>query len=250
MIRYELDGQIAWVTIDRPDSKNALSPAANRDLRAAVERAESEARVAVVTATGEDAFCAGSDLEALETIYETGDTAEFVQAEFDLYRRIETLDIPVIAAVNGLAYGGGFELVAVCDLAIAVETAEFALPETRLGLTPGVALDRATALVGRKRLLELALTSEPIDAVTARDWGVINRVVDRSQLRPTTREIANAIADAPPHAVRAVKRTVNEELDASVSYQRSVDRLTALLAEPETQSRLDAFFAPSADENQ
>lgn len=248
MIDYDRRGDAAWVTIDRAERRNALTPSAHRAIDSALERAETEARVAVVTGAGTDAFCAGTDVDSLREAHEGGDAESLVEAEFGLHRRIEDLDVPVVAAVNGDAYGGGLELVAACDLAVTVESASFALPETRLGLTPGYALDRAVELVGRKRTLELALTGEPIDAVTAREWGLVNRVVDRSDLEATVTDLAAAVADAPSHAIRAVKRTVNESIREDVSYQRSVDRLASLLAESETQARLDAFFDADASE--
>lgn len=242
MIRYERRDDVAWLTIDRPDRRNALSPEAHRELASALSRAAEEARVAAVTAAGDDVFCAGADLAALREAHETGDARPLVEAEFDLHRCIERLDVPVVAAVNGSAHGGGVELVAACDLAVAVEDAAFALPETRLGLTPGYALDRATDLLGRKRTLELALTGESVDAETAREWGLVNRVVERPDLEAEVSDLASTVAEAPPHAVGAVKRTVNESIRDDVSLQRSVDRLSSLLSEPETRDRLDEFF--------
>lgn len=245
MIDYDRRENLAWITIDRPGRKNALSPPTHRELASALGRAEAETRVAVITAAGDDVFCAGSDLDSLREAYSTGDAESLVEAEFAVHRRIESLDVPVVAAVNGSAYGGGLELVAACDLAVAVADATFALPETNLGLTPGYALDRAIELTGRKRMLELALTGEPIDANTAREWGLVNRVVERSDLEGTVTDLAATVVDAPSHAVSAVKRTVNESICDDVSYQRSVDRLASLLSETETQARLDEFFDES-----
>ena len=241
MIEYEVRNDAAWVTIDRPAKKNALSPAAHHELREILIRGSDEARVAVITGRG-DTFCAGSDIEALRDARTASDAEALVEPEFELHRQIEALAVPVIAAVNGDAYGGGVELVGACDLAVAVENAEFALPETRLGLTPGYALDRATTLMGRKRVLELALTGDSISAETAREWGLLNRVVEHGLLETDIESIATRIADAPPRAVAAVKRTVNEDTSSQVSYQRSTDRLAALLSAEETQDRLTAFF--------
>lgn len=248
MIRYDLDGNTARITIDRPEKKNALSPDALHELTEALDRANDEARVAVLSGTG-DAFCAGSDVEGLRGADTVADVEELVEPEFRLHRRIESLSIPVIAAVNGSAFGGGFELVAACDLAVATADATFALPETRLGLTPGYALDCGIELVGRKRILELALTGDEIDAVTAREWGLVNRVVDPNKLEAAVDEVASNISDAPAHAVAAVKHTVTENITECVSYQRSVDRLAALLASEETQARIDAFFEGQVDDS-
>lgn len=240
MIGYDRRGSTAWLTIERPDRHNALSPDAHRALIEALERAAEEARTAVVTGAG-DTFCAGSDIETLRGL-DPADAARLVEPEFRLYRRIESLSIPVVAAVNGPAYGGGVELVAACDLAVAVASSTFALPETRLGLTPGYALDSMPGVLGRKRVLELALTGEAVGAETARDWGLVNRVVDDDSLSAAVGEVCDRIESAPGHAIAAVKRTVAEDATESVSYQRSVDRLASLLSRPETQSRLQEFF--------
>ncbi|WP_254534008.1 enoyl-CoA hydratase/isomerase family protein [Natrinema gelatinilyticum] len=248
MIRYDLDGKTARIAIDRPEKKNALSPETHRELTNALDRADDDARVAVLTGTG-DAFCAGSDIEALRGANTAADAESLIDPEYRLHRRIESLSIPVIAAVNGTAYGGGFELVTACDLAVATADATFALPETRLGLTPGYALDRGIELVGRKRILELALTGDEIDAVTAREWGLVNRVVDPDGLEAAVDDLASDIAAAPARTVAAVKRTVTEDITERVSYQRSTDRLAALLASAETRARIDAFFEGRADDS-
>lgn len=246
MIDYEYSEPTAWITIDRPERKNALAPETHRELRSALERAEAEASVAVVTGTG-DAFCAGSDVDSLNEARTAEEVEALVEPEFRTHRCVESLSIPVVAAVNGLAYGGGFELVAVCDLAVAARDAEFALPEVRLGLTPGYALDCGLALVGRKRLLELALTGEPIGASTAREWGLVNRVVDADDLTAEAERLAATVGAGPDYAVRAIKRTVSDATTDDVSYQQSVERLAALLSSEETRANLDEFFGDGGD---
>ena len=246
MIDYDYRKPTAWITIDRPERKNALAPSTHRDLRAALQRAEDEASVAVVTGTG-DAFCAGSDVDSLNEARTADEVEAIVEPEFRLHRCIESLSIPVVAAVKGLAYGGGFELVAVCDLAVAAVDAEFALPEVRLGLSPGYALDCGLELIGRKRLLELALTGEPIGASTAREWGLVNHVADPEELASETERLAASVGAKPEYAVRAIKRTVSDATTDNVSYQQSVERLAALLSSEETRTNLDKFFG-DADE--
>lgn len=241
MITSEVREGAMWVTIDRPEKNNAIPPAGNRELLESIERGSEHASVVVITGTGW-AFSAGSDVDALRRARADGEIAAAVEAECQLYQRIKSLDVPILAAVNGFAYGGGFELVLACDLAVAVEGATFALPETRLGVTPGYALDTATEHLGRKRTLELALTGERIDAETAREWGVVNRVVERDVLHEAVAEIVAQVHEAPPYAIAAVKRTVNEDVSERVSFQRSVDRLSALLSVDETQSRIDQFL--------
>lgn len=241
MIDYEYHEPTAWITIDRAERKNALTASTHRDLRAALERAEAEASVAIVTGTG-DAFCAGSDIDSLNEIQSADEVENLVEPEFRLHRCIESLSVPVVAAVNGLAYGGGFELVAVCDLAVAAADAEFALPEVRLGLTPGYALDCGLTLIGRKRLLELALTGESIDASTAHEWGLVNRVAEPDELTTEAERLAERVGAGPGYAVRAIKRRVADATTDDVSYQHSVERLAALLSSKETQANLDEYF--------
>ncbi len=203
-IHTDVDGGTAWVTIDRPEKKNALALADWRDLAAALDRASEEARVAVVTGTG-DAFCAGDDIATLVDLDTEADVRALADCLADGLYGIETCPIPVVAAVNGLAYGGGFELVAAADLAVASEDATFALPETRIGAFPPYAVSRIGAICGKKRLLELALTGDPIDAATAHDWGLVNRVVPGEELPSAVADLVDSITESPAPATRLAK---------------------------------------------
>lgn len=181
-------------------------------------------------------------MDALHRARADGEIAAAVEAEYRLYQRIKSLVVPILAAVNGFAYGGDLEFVLVCDLAVAMEGATFALLEMRLSVTPRYALDTATEHLRWKRTLELALTGERIDAETAREWGVVNRVVERDVFHEAVAEIVAQVRETPPYAIAAVKRTINEDVSERVSFQRSVDRLSALLSVDETQSRIDQFL--------
>ncbi|MFB6133097.1 MAG: enoyl-CoA hydratase/isomerase family protein [Halanaeroarchaeum sp.] len=207
MIDYETRGEAAWVALDRPEKKNAIHLDGWHDLADALDRAESEARVAVLTGV-EDAFSAGDDISLIDDADTLDDVETLVDALADVVFGIESLDVPVVAAVNGLAYGGGCEIVAAADLAVATPDATFALPEARIGAYPPYVVERVGATIGKKRLMELALTGEPIDAERAADWGLVNRVVPVGDLAATVDDLVEGIVAAPAAAIRTTKRAV------------------------------------------
>ena len=141
MIERSLCGKSVWIRLDRPEKMNALHLDGWSDLSRELERAANEARVAVITGTDE-VFCAGDDIETLDSMDTTREVSELADHLYDVLFGIEELPIPVIAAVNGLAYGGGCEIVAAADLAVSVENATFGLPETRIGAYPPFAVER------------------------------------------------------------------------------------------------------------
>lgn len=231
MIRYDLQDTVAHVTLDRPEKKNALTLDGLRDLSAAFERAESEARVLVLHGAG-DAFCAGDDIATIARL--GGDTDPDVLAT-RLYEALfgaERLSIPVVAAVDGLAYGGGFELVAAADLAVATRAATFALPETHIGAYPPYAVARVAELCGKKRLVELVVTGESVDADTALDWGLVNRVVPADELDAAVAEYVDAVHDSPAESLALAKRYAHAAMAASDERDRVVEGFTAVADEP------------------
>jgi enoyl-CoA hydratase/carnithine racemase len=201
------------VTLNRPEQRNALSTPLMRELTEELERqgARPEVRAIVLRANG-PAFSAGHDLREL-----VGRALEDEQAVFDVCTRmmetIQRIPQPVIAAVRGIATAAGCQLVATCDLAIAAEEARFATPGVRIGLfcsTPMVAVSRA---IGRKRALEMLLTGRPIDARTAADWGLVNRVVPAADLDEAALELARQIASASPLTLRIGKQAFYRQID-------------------------------------
>jgi enoyl-CoA hydratase/carnithine racemase len=201
------------VTLNRPEQRNALSTPLMRELTEELERQSTrpEVRVVVLRANG-PAFSAGHDLREL-----TGRTLEDEQAIFDVCTRmmetIHRIPQPVIAAVQGIVTAAGCQLVATCDLAIAAEEARFATPGVRIGLfcsTPMVAVSRS---IGRKRALEMLLTGRPIDARTAADWGLVNRVVPAAELDGAALELARQIASASPLTLRIGKQAFYRQID-------------------------------------
>lgn len=219
MIAYDQRGDAGWITIDRPEKKNALHLDGWRDLRTALERAEDEARVAVITGVA-DSFSAGDDIAVIDDAETADDLDELVAVLGDVLFGIETLDVPVVAAVNGLAYGGGCEIVAAADLAVATVDATFALPEASIGAYPPYAAERVAETIGKKRFMELALTAQPIGADRAADWGLLNRVVTEDALEPTVEELVDSITESPAASIRTTKRVVAASIQDAGERER------------------------------
>nr|WP_268760277.1 enoyl-CoA hydratase/isomerase family protein [Halanaeroarchaeum sulfurireducens] len=212
-----------------------------RDLRAALERAERETRTAVITGV-EDVFSAGDDIAAIDAAETADEIDELLSALEDVLFGIETLDVPVVAAVNGLAYGGGCELVAAADLAVATDDATFALPEVTIGAYPLYVAERVAETVGKKRVMELALTARPIDAARAADWGLVNRVVTPDALEPTVDELVEAIADAPAATIRTTKRAVAARVQESGERDRVRGGFAQVRADEESRAAVERFL--------
>ncbi|XXF75772.1 enoyl-CoA hydratase-related protein [Myxococcaceae bacterium GXIMD 01537] len=194
-VRYEVQGGQAFLTIDRPRARNALSPAVVAGLTAALERADAdpEVRVVVLTGAGEKVFCAGGDLGSMG---EGGFLSlhEGRRAYGLLLRRFQDVRKPTVARVNGHALAGGLGLVLACDLAVAVEAAEFGTPEVDVGLFPMQVTALLQRHLGRKRALELVLTGERIPAREALALGLLNRVVPAAELDGAVGALAGKLA--------------------------------------------------------
>jgi crotonobetainyl-CoA hydratase len=207
--RYDVQGHVAVLTMNRPDAMNAVNAALSTALGEGVERAASDPAVRVLVLTGAGrAFCAGADLKALAA-------GEWIGAEghddwgFAGFAR-HWVDKPVVAAVNGYALGGGTELALACDLVVASEEARFGLPEVRRGLFAAAGgLVRLQRQIPIKRAAEIALTGEPIDATTALDWGLVNRVVPHGEVMTAALALAETVAGNAPTAVRQTKRMLH-----------------------------------------
>ena len=208
----EREGAILWIAINRPAALNALSPAAHRELSAALDTfaADGALRVAVITGTGERAFCVGSDLKQRSI----GNKDDHPPTGFGGISHRFDLAKPVIAAVNGLALGGGVEIVAACDLAVAADHAEFGLPEPKVGLAAlgGGGLQRLARNMPLKYAMELVLTGRRFGAEEAKRIGLINDVVPGDQLKARVRQMAGAIIEGAPLAIEASKRVMLESL--------------------------------------
>lgn len=240
----ERDEHIAVVSLNRPDRANALSREIVEGLEqsfAAIE-AEREIRVAVLAASGDKAFCAGADLRERASMSDD-EVAEFVGRLRDLTVRIEQLRVPVIAAINGAALGGGLELTLACDLRFASVRAVLGLPEVRLAIIPGAGgTQRLPRIVGPTAARDLILTGRRIDAHEALTMGLINDVVEPDALMPRVMATAQQIAEAGPIAVEQAKRALRDGAGLPIAAALSVERAAYATVIP-TDDRREALRA-------
>ena len=213
-IQYEVQGMVAVLTIDRPKALNALNSAVLEELDAAVSAIDLDAvRCLVITGSGEKSFVAGADIGEMSTLTKAEGEA-FGKKGNDVFRKIETLPIPVIAAVNGFALGGGNELAMSCDIRICSDTAVFGQPEVGLGITPGFGgTQRLARLVSPGMAKQLIYTGRNIKADEALRIGLVNAVYPLEELMPAALKMAAGIAKNAPIAVRACKKAINEGLE-------------------------------------
>jgi len=238
-VRYEVVSGVAWLTIDRPEARNALSEAVRDGLFAGVRRFndDSDARVLVLTGAGDRAFCAGGDLKEMADTALTVPPVDFVPQ----FGRNVDVPKPTIAAVNGVAYGGGFLLAMTCDLVVAADTARFAVSEVKLGRgSPWAA--PLSWLIPPRVALQILLTGDPVSAARAYEVGLVNDVVAPADLRPAVQALAGRIAANAPLSVRAAKQTAY--LSARLPLAEAFDAAERIWA-PVYRSR-DAQEGPAA----
>ena len=217
-ILLEKKGSIAVATINRPKALNALNSQVLEDLNELLDlvNADEEIRALVLTGSGEKAFVAGADIAEMSTLTKTEGEA-FGKKGNDVFRKLETLPIPTVAAVNGFALGGGCELSMSCDIRICADTAVFGQPETGLGITPGFGgTQRLARLVGPGMAKQLIYTAKNIKADEALRIGLVNAVYPLEELMPAAEKLAATIAKNAPIAVRACKKAINEGLEAKM----------------------------------
>lgn len=223
-VRYEQDGWVGTLTIDRQEALNALNVSVLNELDSALDRIPAdEVRCLVVTGAGKRAFVAGADIAQMSTMTRQ-EAAGFGALGNAVLRRIEELPFPVVAAVNGYALGGGCELALACDLRVAADTAVFGQPEVGLGITPGFGgTQRLARLVGSGRAKELFYTGRRLTAADALAIGLVNAVHPYDHLQAEARRLADRIASNAPIAVRATKRAVDlglrTDLDAALRIE-------------------------------
>lgn len=211
LVTVERDGQVAVVTMNRPEAMNALSSALRHELAeamVAVDRDDSIHAV-VLTGAGTRAFTAGLDLKELGTQGLGAANAETPQA--NPVKAIEQCRKPVIGAINGVAITGGFEVAIACDILIASDNARFADTHARVGIMPGWGLSqKLSRLIGISRAKELSLSGNFLNAQTACAWGLVNRVVPAEELLPVAKKLAADIASADPAMIQAYKRLIDD----------------------------------------
>jgi enoyl-CoA hydratase len=219
---YEKKENIGLLTINRPEKLNAISNELISELKKLLDEIENdgELRALILTGAGDKAFVAGADIK--ELVDRDARLGRRVSKERqEVFSRIENLPVPVIAAVNGYALGGGLELALACSIRICSEKAQFGAPEVKLGIIPGDGgTQRLPRLVGLGRAMEMILTGDFIDAQEAYRIGLVNKVLPQKELMKKAMELAKKIASRPPLAVRFAKEAVNrsQEGDAASGF--------------------------------
>jgi enoyl-CoA hydratase len=251
ILEREQHGLVQVLRLNRPEAANSLNPELLRELgRAFHESATDDStQVLVLTGAGERIFCAGMDLRAFSESeegsgQESGGSTATADADATASFNFKDLPVkPVIAAVNGAAVGGGFELALACDLVVAADTARFGLPEVKRGLFPGGGGTLLGTRLPLSLALELALTGELIDAQRAESWGLVNRVVPPEDLLTSALALAQSIAANGPLATRMIKDLVRRAvLDDPKRGWATPEEFTAVFASQDAQEGAMAFL--------
>lgn len=244
LVRVSRDGDIGGVLLDDPARRNPLSLAVLRDLISAVTGFGADPAVRVIVVSGTPpAFSAGHDLAEMvdrpEDFYE-----ELFDACCELMAAIRNVPQPVVAAVDGIATAAGCQVVAACDLVVATDRSRFATPGVRIGLFCSVPMVPLSRAVGRKRALEMLLTGDPVDAATAAEWGLVNRVVPAGELQQAVAELAGRIGRFSADVLAIGKRAFYEQLDRAEpdAYEYTRRVMAANAAMDDAQEGIGAFL--------
>ena len=243
-ITYEVEGQVGIITINRPKALNALNSAVLDELDATIDGVDLDAvRCLILTGAGEKSFVAGADIAEMSTLTKEEGEA-FGKKGNDIFRKIETLPIPVIAAVNGFALGGGCEISMSCDIRICSDNAIFGQPEAGLGITPGFGgTQRLARIIAPGLAKEIIYSTKNIDAAKAKEVGLVNEVYTQDELLPAAEKLASKIAKNAPIAVRACKKAINEGLEVGMDEAIVIEeKLFGSCFETEDQKYGMAFF--------
>ena len=245
LITLDTQAGVAIITLNRPKQYNALSAATLEALHQALDtlNADPSVRVVVIAANG-NAFCAGHDLKEMKAANDDAFVRRLFQRCSEMMLKIARLPVPVIAEVQGMATAAGCQLVAQCDLAVAADHARFAVSGVNLGLfcsTPAVPLSRA---ISRKRAAEMLMTGEFIDAATALDWGLVNRVVPSQELRAETLKLAATLRANPREALAMGKALFYRQLETGIdaAYQDASATISCNFMQPDAQEGVAAFL--------
>lgn len=247
-VLVERRGSQGWITLNRPESRNPLDAGTAADVLAAFEEhfADPQVRSVVVTGAG-DAFCAGGDLEQMRRMptLRAQEAYEWPNAIVEMTRLMLRAPKPVIAAVNGPALAGGMGLAGMCDIIVADRSARFGTPEVKIGLFPMIIVAHLSRSLPRKRLLEMMLTGEPIDAEEGYRLGFVNRLVDGlAEMEETLRHYATLFERVAPNAVRLGRRTFS--VMADITAEQALDAAqvfnTMFLGSDEFAEGTAAFF--------
>ena len=223
-VNYEVEGAVGIITINRPKALNALNSQVLDDLNAALDAVDLDLiRALILTGAGEKSFVAGADIGEMSSLTKTEGEA-FGKKGNDIFRRIETFPIPVIAAINGFALGGGCEISMSCDIRICSENAVFGQPEVGLGITPGFGgTQRLARIISVGKAKEMIYGARNIKADEAYRIGLVNNVYPLEELMPAAKKLASTIARNAPIAVRNCKKAINEGLQVDMDQAIAIE---------------------------
>lgn len=243
LLREESDG-VLFLTLNRPNVMNAFNFELLRALKDQIDgiRFQAETRVVVITGAGGKAFCAGADLKERATLNES-QVKEYIFTIRDLFSSIESLNKPVIAAVNGIALGGGTELALASDIRVASLNASMGLTETRLAIIPGGGgTQRLPRLIGKGKAKELIFTGRRVDATEALEIGLVNQICPPEALLDQCRKMAAMICEAGPIAIEQAKYAINSGMEADLHTGLAIESNAYWLTIP-TEDRLEGLAA-------
>src|ERR1700756_2290826 len=242
----EFSGEIAKITLNRPDKRNAINTQMIAELQTALDTIEkSHARVIIVTGSGK-AFCAGMDLEMLAAIAKQSpaENQEDSRRIAKMFRRIWSYPRPMIAAVNGPAYAGGCGIATLCDFTIAVPEAKFGYTEVKIGFLPAIVSVFLTRQIGEKRSRDLLLTGRIIEAAEAKELGLVNEIVPAERLMDRVNELAEVLIAASPVSVTRAKRLLVSAAAASLDadLERAVLENARMRCTPDFKEGIASFL--------
>jgi enoyl-CoA hydratase/carnithine racemase len=244
VIQFEKEDTLGIITINRPEVYNCLNFATLLQLRKLAEEIaiDRQLRAIIVTGAGDKAFCTGADLKERRTLSDA-EVTRYIYTIRDTFTQIERLPKPVIAAINGVAFGGGLELALACDIRIMCDEAQVGLTETSLGIIPGAGgTQRLTRLVGKGKAKELIFTARRIGADEALAIGLVNAVATRDELMKKARELAAEIAQNAPLAIAQAKFAIDFGLEADLATGLAIESNAYQVLIP-TKDRLEGLNA-------
>jgi enoyl-CoA hydratase len=245
-IRISSEEALTTITLDREGKLNSIDEIMLSSLEGAIAEIEgnSACRAVIITGTGNRSFCAGADINYLSRLKTGSDAERFADHIHGVFNRIEKLEKPVIAAINGYCLGGGCELAMACDIRISSPNAIFGQPEVRLGIVPGGGgTYRLPTLIGKGRATELILTGDTIDANTALSYGLINRIVDQKSLMDSAKSIALKLSGNSSNALKNAKLAINSNYSHSDDAEKRA--FLACIKHSDAKEGLHAFKAHS-----
>jgi methylglutaconyl-CoA hydratase len=242
----EFSGEIARITLNRPDKRNAINPQMMCDLQTAFDTIEkSHSRVVILTGAGK-CFCAGMDLDMLATIAKqsAAENQEDSRRIAKLLRRIWSFPRPLIAAVNGAAYAGGCGIATLCDFTLAAPEAKFGYTEVKIGFLPAIVSVFLTRQIGEKRSRDLLLTGRIIDAVQARDYGLVTEVVPAESLLDRANALADELMGASPSSLTRAKHLLTSSAAAGIDHdlERAILENARIRCTPDFKEGVASFL--------